>query len=130
MGVHDDRHAERLELLELSHGAFVVAEQQHFGDFEFEPIRLESTVVQSGGDDFVDGARFELRRRKIHRHRQMSWPGLGGAARFAEDPFPTLSISRMSSAIGMNVAGGMSVPSGAGNRTSASNPIRCLALIS
>ena len=45
--VHHDRHAHRLERLQLRHDGFRIAEQQGLGDLQLEPVRREARLLRA-----------------------------------------------------------------------------------
>ena len=62
--------AELAQAVELAEHLLGVVDEEIFGDFELEPLRRKSRLLQHVGDRLGDVAVAELRRRQIDRDEQ------------------------------------------------------------
>src|SRR5262249_57383327 len=68
--IERETHAERFEAVHRLLGFLDVAEQSRLGEFELQPLRVESGVGENALDDLDEILPAELERRYVHRERE------------------------------------------------------------
>ena len=107
--VNGDVYPERLEVAQQRNGLRLISLQSPLGDLEFQPVRRESGFFQ-GEADLINEFRplSELHRRQVDGDRERIGPCGGFTACLPQNPAAKEKISSLSSASGMNFAGGTS----------------------